>query len=386
MDKNAEDKINKLKRELKKTRSHLEIFYELTKAMRKTLHLEEISYIILTGLTSHQSLRYNRAALFFVDNEKKEIKGFMGLGPMNGKEASEIWQHISDEKKDLYTLIANYHLIKKDKNNQPAFMKFIQSLKFSIDPKSGLIFDSLKDKILWIKKGNKQLKDDPLIKKLDLDEFIIAPLKIKGETTAILVVDNYITKKKISKEDFKMFEMFSEQAAGALENSYSFELTLTKAHTDSLTGLWNYGYFQYKLDEELAKAKSTNKDISVLMIDIDDFKNYNDNFGHIQGDKALKKIGQTIKDNCRKIDIVCRYGGEEFSLILPSNNKKEARLLAERIRKSIAKNNILNYRFTISVGVANFPKDGLEKKELTKKADDALYEAKNKGKNCTVIC
>ncbi|MCF7874060.1 MAG: sensor domain-containing diguanylate cyclase [Candidatus Omnitrophica bacterium] len=386
MDKTADNKIKKLKRELKRAQSHLEIFYELTKAMRKTLHLEEISYIILTGLTSHQSLRYNRAALFFVNNEKKQIEGFMGLGPMNGKEASEVWQHIEKEKKDLYTLIENYHLIKKNKKNQPSFMKFIQSLKFPVDPKSGLIFDSLEGEILWIKKGNKQLKDDPLVKKLDLDEFIIAPLKIKGEIAAILVVDNYITKKNITKEEFKMFEMFSEQAAGALENSYSFELTLTKAHTDSLTGLWNYGYFQYKLDEELAKAKSTNQNVSLLMIDIDDFKKYNDNFGHVQGDKALKKIGQIIKNSCRKIDIVCRYGGEEFSLILPSNNKKEAHLLAERIRKAIEKNKILNYKFTISIGAANFPKDHAQKQELIKKADDCLYEAKRKGKNCTITC
>jgi diguanylate cyclase (GGDEF)-like protein len=381
-----EEKIKKLEKELAKTRSHLEIFYDLTKAMRKTLHLEEISYIILTGLTSHQGLRYNRASLFFVNNENKQIEGFMGIGPIDGKEAEEIWQHIEKEKKDLYTLIENYHLIKKNKQRKPQFMEFIQSLKFPLHQKSGLIFNCLKEDTLWIKKGNTQLKNDPLVKKLDLDEFIIAPLQIKGEVAAILIVDNYITKKEINPEDFKIFKMFSEQAAGALENSYSFELTLTKAHTDSLTGLWNYGYFQYKLDEELAKAKSTNTNVSVLMIDIDDFKKYNDRFGHVQGDKALKKIGQTIKDNCRKIDIVCRYGGEEFSLILPANNKKEARLLAERIRKSVAKNNILNYRFTISVGVANFPKDGSEKKKLIKKADDALYKAKNEGKNCTVTC
>lgn len=381
-----EEKIKKLEKELVKAQSHLEIFYELTKAMRKTLHLEEISYIILTGLTSHQGLRYNRASLFFVNNENKQIEGFMGIGPMDGKEAEEIWQHISDQKKDLYTLIENYHLLKKNKQSQPRFMKFIQSLQFPLNKKSGLIFDCLKKDALWIKKGNAQLKNDPLIKKLDLDEFIIAPLQVKGEIAAIFVVDNYITKKEISSEDFKIFKIFSEQAAGALENSYSFELTLTKAHTDSLTGLWNYGYFQYKLDEELAKAKSTNQNVSVLMIDIDDFKKYNDNFGHIQGDKALKKISQTIKDNCRKIDVVCRYGGEEFSLILPANNKKEAYLLAERIRKSVEKNNILNYRFTISAGVANFPKDGNKKKKLTKKADDALYKAKNEGKNCTVTC
>ncbi len=379
-----ENKVKRLEKELNKAKSHLRIFYELTHAMRKTLHLEEISYIILTGLTSHQGLRYNRAGLFFVNNKSKQIEGFMGLGPMDKREAEQTWQHISDEKKDLYALIENYRHIKENKENRPNFMKFFQSLKFPLEKKSGLIFNSLKGETLWIKKGNNQLKNDPLVKKLDLDEFILAPLQIKGEIATILVVDNYITKKNIEKEDFKIFKMFSEQAAGALENSHSFELTLAKAHTDPLTQLWNYGYFQYKLDEELAKAKSTKQTLSVLMIDIDDFKKYNDTFGHIRGDKALIKIGQTIKNNCRKIDIVCRYGGEEFSLILPANTKREAKFLAERIRKSIAKNYILNYKFTVSIGVANFPKDQREKKELIKKADDALYQAKSQGKNRTV--
>jgi len=164
-----EEKIKKLEKELAKTRSHLEIFYDLTKAMRKTLHLEEISYIILTGLTSHQGLRYNRASLFFVNNENKQIEGFMGIGPIDGKEAEEIWQHIEKEKKDLYTLIENYHLIKKNKQRKPQFMEFIQSLKFPLHQKSGLIFNCLKEDTLWIKKGNTQLKNDPLVKKLDLD-------------------------------------------------------------------------------------------------------------------------------------------------------------------------------------------------------------------------
>ncbi len=382
-----EKKLKKLQKDLEKAKSHLEIFYELTRAMRKTLHLEEISYIILTGLTSHQGLRYNRAALFFINNKSKKIEGFMGLGPIDGKEAAEIWKHISKEKKDLYTLIENYYHIKENKKNKPLFMEFIQSLTFTLNKKSGIIYDTIEKKeIFWIKKGNMQLKNDPLVKKLNLDEFIIAPLQIKGEIASILVVDNYITKKTISKEDFKIFKMFAEQAAGALENSRSFELTLTKAHTDPLTGLWNYGYFQYKLDEELAKSESTKEDLSVLMIDIDNFKQYNDSYGHIRGDQVLKKIGAAIKENCRKIDIVCRYGGEEFSLILPSNNKRESRLLAERIRTSIEKNPILKYNFTISIGVATFPQDHTEKKELLQKADAALYRAKNKGKNCTVSC
>lgn len=382
-----EDKLKNLQKKLDKATSRLETFYELTRAMRKTLHLEEITYIILTGLTSHQGLRYNRAALFFINNKSKQIEGFMGLGPMDGKEAAQIWQHISKEKKDLYTLIENYHNIKKNNIDRPRFMEFINSLKFPLDKKSGLIYvTAQKGDTLWIKKGNNKLKNDPLVKKLDLEEFIIAPLRMKGEIAAILIVDNYITKKEIEKEDFKIFEMFSEHAAGALENSHSFELTLVRAHTDSLTGLWNYGYFQYKLDEELAKAQATQENLSVLMIDIDDFKKYNDSFGHIQGDQVLKEISGIIKDNCRKIDIVCRYGGEEFSLILPSNNKKEALLLAERIRKSVEKNNISGSKFTVSIGVASFPQDHARKKELIKKADIALYQAKNKGKNRTVTC
>ena len=172
-----------------------------------------------------------------------------------------------------------------------------------------------------------------------------------------------------------------EQAVGALENSQSFENTLTKAHTDTLTSLWNYGYFQYKLDEELSKATAEKLPLSLMMIDIDDFKNFNDACGHIQGDSALRHISGILKENCRKIDIVCRYGGEEFALILPVNNKQEAAPLGERIRKSIEEKEILDHNFTISIGIASFPQDSLDKEKLVKKADQALYEAKRRGKN-----
>ena len=179
--------------------------------------------------------------------------------------------------------------------------------------------------------------------------------------------------------------MFIDQATGAIENSQSFENTLTKAHTDSLTSLWNYGYFQYKLDEELTKSASIDAPLSIMMIDIDDFKQFNDTYGHIEGDNALKKISETLKENCRKIDILCRYGGEEFSLILPANNKREAYRLGQRIRKSVEKKDFLRKKFTISVGIATFPEDARDKKTLISKADQALYKAKRNGKNQVVL-
>ncbi len=380
-----QEEIRNLKAELEKARSQLYVFYELTKAMRRTLRIDEITYIILTGLTAHEGLRFNRAAIFFTDQETKKINGFMGIGPIDNQEATQIWHSIEEEKKNLYDLIDNYHRIKENEV-KPPFMQLIQSLSFPLNKRGGLLFNALyKKDVIHIKGGEKKFKDDPLIKSLNLKEFLIFSLWIKGKPNGIMVVDNYITKNPISDDEIKIFTMFMEQAQGALENSQSFETTLTQAHTDPLTLLWNYGYFQYRLDEEIAKTNSSLLPLSLMMIDIDDFKKFNDNYGHIRGDEALRRISQIFKENCRKIDILCRYGGEEFSLILPANNKKEATLLAERIRKSVEAKKILNHKFTISIGIASYPENSSNKKTLIQKADQALYAAKREGKNRVVL-
>ncbi len=377
--------ISKLKEELEKVRSQLYVFYKLTKVMRTTLRLDEIAYIILTGLTAHEGLRFNRAVIFFVDEKGKKLNGFMGIGPIDSREATQIWHSIEEEKKNLYDLIDNYNRIKESKE-KPKFMELVKSLSFPLNKKGGLIFDTLyKKDVVWAKGNARGLKNDPLVKSLNLGEFLIFSLWIKGKPAGVVVVDNYITKKSISDDDKRIFTMFMEQARGALENSQSFESTLTRSHTDPLTSLWNYGYFQYRLDEEIAKSNTASLPLSLMMIDIDDFKRFNDTYGHIQGDEALKKISEVFRENCRKIDILCRYGGEEFSLILPANNKKEAALLGERIRKSIEDKRILRSKFTISIGIASYPEDSPDKKTLIKKADQALYKAKKKGKNRVVL-
>ncbi|MDD4183539.1 MAG: sensor domain-containing diguanylate cyclase [Candidatus Omnitrophica bacterium] len=377
-----EEDIKKIKEELEKTRSQLYILYELNKAMRTTLRLEEIVYIILTGLTAHEGLSFNRAILFLVDHDSKKINGFMGIGPMYMQEATSIWRSIEQQKMDLYDLIKTYHRIKED-TVKPKFMEYVQSLSFDLNEKSGFLYNTLWERgTLHIKDGKIiELKDDILIIKLQLGEFLIASLWIKDKPEGVIIVDNYVTKKPINEADIRIFNMFVEQAAGAIENSRAFEDTLIKAHTDTLTSLWNHGYFQYKLDEELLKAKSKNYPISILMIDLDDFKKFNDTYGHIQGDGALRKVSEQLKKTARDIDIICRYGGEEFSVILPFTTKEEAFGVAEVIRKSLAENNIAGYKFTVSIGLSNYPQDGLEKDALIRKADMALYKAKREGKN-----
>ncbi|HHT9125319.1 MAG TPA: diguanylate cyclase [Candidatus Brocadiia bacterium] len=158
------------------------------------------------------------------------------------------------------------------------------------------------------------------------------------------------------------------------------------AITDGLTGTYNHKYFQERLDYEFERAKRYNTSLSLIMVDIDYFKNFNDQFGHQLGDEVLISLARLFKDNLRHIDIVARYGGEEFALILPNTEGKECFLLAERLRTQTEcyeiKGNVSPLRITISLGLATFNGTNLNNKvELIKASDDALYSAKRGGRN-----
>ncbi|MBD3246301.1 MAG: diguanylate cyclase [Candidatus Omnitrophica bacterium] len=378
------DTIKKLQEETEKLRSQFYIFYELTKAMRSTLRLDEIVYIILTGLTARQGLAFNRAILFLVDDTNQTIQGYMGIGPVDGQEANQIWKSIEHQKMDLRSLTFAYHCLREGKKTR--FSEYVESMSFPLSPASGIIYSALFDKgpVCFSADHDLRYREDPLVKHLKLKDFLTSSLWIKDEPRGLILVDNYITKKPISEDDTRIFNMFVEQAQGAIENSKVYEDTLLRAHTDSLTGLWNHGYFQYALDEEMTKAKRAKTPLSIMMIDMDNFKRYNDVQGHIQGDKALKRVSAILKDNCRKVDTLCRYGGEEFSLILPATSLQEAYLLAERIRTSVAHSDVLGSKFTISIGIAALEDFSLEKETFIRRADTALYRAKREGKNQVV--
>jgi len=381
-----EEEIKKLKKELEKSRSQLHIFYELTKAIRKSLRLDEMAYIILTGLTAKEGLGFNRAILFLTDDEYKNINGFMGIGFLDISEANIIWKTIETQKMDLYDLIENYHKI-KDPPYKPKFMEFVESVSFPLTKESGFIFYALWEKGALHIKGEKikELANDEFIKKFNLKEFLIASLWVDNKPQGIIVVDNYVTQKPISEENKIIFNMFIEYAASAIKNSKAYEDTLFMAHTDILTGLYNHGYFQYKLDEELLKAKSKNQKLSVIMMDVDNFKKFNDTYGHIQGDEALKKISNILNEGLDEKYILCRYGGEEFSLILPYTSIEESLEIGKNLLKKVENTEILNTRFTLSAGIATYPEHGLDKETLLKKADLALYKAKKEGKNKIVL-
>jgi len=382
--------LNKLKNELERTKIELKILHEVSNAMRTTLKLDEILYIILTGVTAHTGLGFNRAILFLVNEKEKIIEGKMGIGPENGEEANIAWTRIEEEKMDLDDLIGAFN--NSNVALESGFNRQVKDLKVSMFDKNEnpLALAVLEGMPLHLFGPTlHQYRNSPVIQTLESNELVLIPLKAKDRVNGIIVADNFITNDPITKDDIRMLTMLANQAGLAIENSQLYELTVERAHSDYLTNLWNHGYFQYLLQSEVEKAKATKSPLTLVMIDIDDFKIYNDTLGHQAGDKILKTLANLLRNQSRKMDYVCRYGGEEFTIILPQTDKKEAFLIAERIRMDIQKHPFLNEeifphkQLTVSLGMATFPKDGLLPADLITTSDKSLYQAKNKGKNNT---
>ncbi|MBF0532933.1 MAG: sensor domain-containing diguanylate cyclase, partial [Candidatus Omnitrophica bacterium] len=223
-------------------------------------------------------------------------------------------------------------------------------------------------------------------------ELIIMPLKAKDIVNGLIIADNIFTQKNITESDLRIFMMLANQAGLAIENSQLYELVRQKSHTDALTTLWNHGYFQNKLYEEIEKARKNNSYLSLIMLDIDNFKTLNDTYGHQNGDIVLKEMARICKESSRTMDHACRYGGEEFSMILPQTTKEQAYTIAERIRQRIAEYGFTDFslyetvKISVSIGIAAFPNDADNKQDLISQADRAMYKAKFSGKNRTFIC
>ncbi len=187
-------------------------------------------------------------------------------------------------------------------------------------------------------------------------------------------------------EDLSRLDSLVPQAAVALENVRIREVMHNLASTDGLTGLWNHRRMHDLLREEMKRSMRYHRALSVLMLDVDSFKTFNDTYGHPQGDHLLRGIADILRTNVRAVDHVGRYGGEEFLAILPETSKDDACRMAERIRTAVEELAFIvvdghEIRRTVSVGVASYPEDALSPSDLVQRADDALYRAKRAGKN-----
>jgi len=209
------------------------------------------------------------------------------------------------------------------------------------------------------------------------------PMKSKDEMIGVINIVNSKNSSGFGDSDIALAEALASQAAVTIDNARLYELSIT----DGMTKLFIHRYFQIRLDAEIKRSIRYDKPFSLLMTDIDHFKKFNDTYGHQIGDMVLIKVADIMRETIRnEIDIACRYGGEEFTVIAPETGIDEARRMAERIRSAVESAELRgplgqSLRITISIGISTYPDDSMEKKDLIVKADTALYFSKENGRN-----
>lgn len=220
--------------------------------------------------------------------------------------------------------------------------------------------------------------------------FISLPLKVDSQVIGVMnVADKLAGLHIFNEDDLRYLMLIAHQTVTQIENIRLCEKLSSMAVTDALTDLFNHRYFQEQLSVELLRAQRYKHDISLMMFDVDHFKTYNDRYGHLEGDRVLKQVAAVIRENVRQVDIICRYGGDEFVVILPFTGSRGAKFVAEKIRRSVEERDFFNQenrrllRVTLSCGITAY-QEGMTREEFINRADQGLYKAKQQGRNRTV--
>jgi len=208
------------------------------------------------------------------------------------------------------------------------------------------------------------------------------PLISFGQTLGVLVLDS-MSPDAFAALDRQTLESVADICATAIQNAQHVERVRQLAYIDGLTGIFNRRYFEHRIAEEMERARRFDAGMAVIMVDIDQFKSLNDEFGHLLGDEVLRQVSSIFSQQLRKMDVVCRYGGEEFAILISQTNAEQALRVAEKLRRVVE-----TWQFpgvpravTISVGAAMFPEHGDSRDALVRAADAGLYAAKQAGRN-----
>ncbi len=211
------------------------------------------------------------------------------------------------------------------------------------------------------------------------------PLIFFGEKLGVLALES-ARKDAFDRDDLQPLESVADICAAAIQNASYFDRMKQLAYVDGLTGIHNRRYFEMRVVEELERAGRFQGRMSIIMVDIDNFKRLNDEFGHLLGDEVLRSVSTIMKQQLRKVDLVCRYGGEEFAIVVPETSGENALRVAEKLRRQVESHHFpgVPRPVTISAGVADYPTHGITRDEVVAAADNALYQAKQAGRNRVV--
>lgn len=226
---------------------------------------------------------------------------------------------------------------------------------------------------------------------LELEGQLLTPLVHRQHKIGMVIIGNKHNYKPYSNSEIELFKLLTNFLAVALSNARMYKEMERISLTDPLTGLFNRRYFDNHLKTEIARARRFNHTLSLVMMDIDYFKNYNDQLGHINGDYLLRNVAEILSRTIRCSDIVARYGGEEFCIVLPQIEQTGAVKFSERLRSTIYEHPFKrrdiqpNGRISVSLGTATFPFDATMTNDLVHKADQAMYKAKKSGGNRVAV-
>ena len=338
------DTLNMRTSELERSQAQLEVVYENTRNLASILAPDEVIKEIMRIMRKMVSLK-NFAVVF------------------RDKWGHYVYRARSVELKESYQL----------KAIDDAYIELIQRVSETDDP-------------ICVKDLSSRTDYQPISP--NSRSVMIAPLRSHDHSLGLLVAESP-TPDYFQEKDIKIFTMLARSGALALENSELHRQTEQLTIVDDLSGAFNYRYFVRKLEEEKKRAVRYNLPLSLIMVDIDWFKKVNDSYGHEVGNIVIKELARVIQLCIRDVDILNRYGGEEFVVILPQTALHEASAIGERIRSQVERMVVDTGRagklkITVSVGVTSFPENGKTHEDLVSLVDQALYRAKGSGKN--LVC
>ena len=243
-------------------------------------------------------------------------------------------------------------------------------------------------KTLFISDATNDFRFQNLSSENKLRSIVSAPLMAGNEILGLIRMESCFPG-AFRQDDARLLSNFCDLGTVALEHVALYRQTIELAITDGLTGLYVQRYYKERVRDEVFRALEHKLPLCLMMIDVDKFKSYNDRYGHLVGDRVLKAVAQVLKETVRTVDLVARYGGEEFSVLLLKTPWNGAKIVAERIRKSVEELEIIvsqqTTRVTVSIGAAELNASFKEVEAFIDTADQALYQAKAEGRNCVRV-
>lgn len=358
--------------------------------IKKPFQMEELRYLI-------ERIYKKEKLLLDLINKEKELSILDEIGKMviSTLELKKVLNIIMEKTKQLVKSEAWSLLLVDEKSNELVFEvatgdRSEKVKRFKLNMGEGIAG--------WVAQSGEPLlvpdvsKDPRFFEHVDkTTEFktksiLCVPLKSKGKILGVIEIINKYNGEPFNERDLNLVLKLADHASIAIENAKLYQQTMELSLTDDLTKLYNSRYFNQFLDVEIKRCKRYKSDVSLIFLDLDFFKRINDKNGHLMGSKVLIEVAQILNVGLRDVDVVARYGGDEFLIILPRTKIKVAGSIAERIRKAIENHKFLSeeglfVRLTASFGISSFPQYASSKEDLINFSDKAMYKVKNMYRN-----